>query len=208
MRTLLAAALTFTLGTALGAGPSLAQEDPAPQGPPGCEGYDQHRAFDFWVGDWNVYAREGAFAGQNFISSRSGGCLILEEWHSANGGDGTSMNYVDPESGKWRQVWMSANLYIDYSGGLNAHGQMQLDGQITYFREDSSRNAPFRGVWTPLENGHVIQHFKQYDAETESWQDWFVATYVPIGEDPNGAEPGEDAAGPVIAEPPAFSFED
>lgn len=201
MRMLFAAAL----GAALHANPTFAQEDDAaPQSPPGCEDYAGYGDFDFWVGDWNVYAHSGRFGGQNFISKRSDGCLIVEEWFSAGGGNGTSMNYVDPNSGDWRQIWMSANTYIDYSGGLNAAGQMVLDGEITYFGEDDSRSAAFRGVWTALENGHVVQHFQEYDAETESWADWFVGTYVPIDEDPNGEDPGQDATGPAIDEPPAF----
>ncbi|TGY87644.1 hypothetical protein E5163_14520 [Marinicauda algicola] len=200
---------SLALTASLLAAPALAQEEAseAPRGPQGCGAYPAHDDFDFWVGDWNVYGRDGRFAGQNFISRRSGGCLLLEEWFSAGGGDGTSMNYVDPATGDWRQIWMSANLYIDYSGGLNAAGQMQLDGEITYFNDEGSSSAAFRGVWTPLENGHVIQHFKQYDAEAETWNDWFIGSYVPIAEDPNGAEPGPDATGPAIEEAPAFAFE-
>lgn len=195
---------TLVAGTALLAGaPALAQEE-APQGPPGCEDYEQHRQFDFWVGDWNVYGRDGSFGGQNFISARSRGCLLVEEWFSAGGGNGTSMNYVDPNSGQWRQIWMSPNVYIDYSGGLNANGQMVLEGEITYFGEGGGEPAAFRGVWTPLENGHVIQHFQQWNGEQDDWADWFVGTYVPMDADPNGTDPGEDATGPVIEQPPEF----
>lgn len=181
--------------------------EPSLPGPPGCEDYEQYRQFDFWLGQWNVYTREGRFAGQNTVSNRSGGCLLLEEWVSARGGNGTSMNYVDPETGQWRQVWMGVNNHIDYTGGLNADGQMVLEGEITYFREDSARSAPFRGIWTPLDNGHVIQHFQQYDAEAVAWEDWFLATYVPVGDDPNGPDPGEHATGPVLETAPMVVFE-
>jgi hypothetical protein len=176
----------------------------AQQQPEGCADYETHGQFDFWVGEWNVYARNGDFAGRNTISKRSGGCLLLEEWRSAGGGDGTSMNYVDPATGDWRQVWMGVNNYIDYSGGLTEAGQMMLEGEITYFSNESSRTADFRGVWTPLENGHVIQHFQQYDAEEEVWNDWFVGRYVPADEDRNGENPDNDATAAPIETPPEF----
>lgn len=191
-------------GALLLSAPASGQEEDAPQGPPGCEEYAQHAQFDFWVGDWNVYGRDGGFGGQNYITKRSDGCLIVEEWFSARGGDGTSMNYVDPNTGAWRQIWMSANVHIDYSGGLNEAGQMRLDGEITYFSDEGGRSAAFRGIWTPLGNGQVIQHFQQWNDEEDAWADWFIGTYVPMDDDPNGAEPGEDATGPVIETvPPA-----
>lgn len=155
------------------------------QTPPGCDGMDHRGDFDFWVGDWNVYGPGGQFGGTNRISKRSNGCLILEEWTSAAGGDGTSMNYLDPATGAWRQIWMGSNTYIDYSGGLNDDGQMELEGEITYFGTNGSRSAPFRGVWTPNDDGSVTQHFTQYNAETESWDIWFTGRYVRQEEDPN-----------------------
>ncbi|WP_270373670.1 hypothetical protein [Marinicauda sp. Alg238-R41] len=166
--------------------------------PPGCAQSERHSEFGFWVGEWNVYDREGRFAGRNDVSLRSGDCLIVEEWESAGGGDGTSMNFVDPESGHWRQIWVSANTHIAYSGGLNARGEMILRGEISYFGGETETTADFRGKWTPLETGRVVQHFQQYDPGSDSWQDWFAATYVPRGDDPNGTEPDADATGPVI----------
>ena len=196
IRTLAAAAAL----SACAATDGLAQQ----QRPQGCEALEGYGDFDFWVGEWNVYARGGDFAGQNTISKRSGGCLLLEEWRSAGGGNGTSMNYLDPTSGEWRQIWMGVNNYIDYSGGLTDAGQMRLEGEITYFNDEGSRSAEFRGVWTPLENGHVIQHFQQYDSEEDVWNDWFIGRYVPAGEDPNGEEPDAEATAAPIETPPEF----
>lgn len=182
-------------------------EPTTPPAPPAGCGYDEAFSdFDFWLGGWNVYARNGAFGGQNFIDKRSGDCLILEQWMSAGGGDGSSMNFLDPRTSQWRQLWVGTNNLIDYSGGLNEAGQMILEGQITYFNQQGSRQADFRGIWTPLDNGHVIQHFQQYDADNDVWNDWFIGTYVPISVDPNGESPGTDATGPTIVEPPAFEI--
>ncbi len=155
----------------LWAAPVLAQ---APQ--PNCQSDPVYSQFDFWVGEWEVATPGGDHAGHNSISKRDGGCLILEEWSSAGGGSGTSVNFYDPVAGLWRQIWISPGEIIDYSGGLNAEGEMVLEGSITPRGGDP---APFRGIWTPLEDGRVRQHFEQYDADEDAWITWFTGVYTP-----------------------------
>ena len=153
-------------------------------GPPGCDGIPGAKDFDFWVGEWDVYDRAGRMGGTNSITKRSGGCLILEEWTSATGGNGTSMNYLDPRTGDWVQTWMGVNNFITYRGGLDDKGRMVLTGEITYFGPNGSRTADFRGTWTPNEDGTVTQHFEEYDAGEELWKDWFIGTYKPSDSEP------------------------
>ncbi len=169
MRTLI---IATTLCAAAAATPALAQDQqPAP--PPPCQ-EEIYRAFDFWLGTWDVTTPDGRPAGTNVISEQENGCLLLEEWTSVSGGSGQSYNFYDPGLRKWRQVWVSGGATIDYAGGLNDDGAMVLEGEI------SNRNgttAPFRGTWTVQEDGAVKQHFQQYDPETEEWNDWFVGIY-------------------------------
>lgn len=173
----------------------------------GCSGHALHDAFKFWEGTWNVYGPDGSFQGHNLISSGGGGCVLHEHWQPRQAGmDGHSLNFVDPASGAWRQIWVSSNLHIDYSGMPYGDNTMHLEGEITYFRPgEGSRSAPFRGRWQRQENGHVIQHFQQFDAGTQSWGEWAHLIYVPRGEDPNGTDPAEGAAGPAN---PSSLFED
>jgi len=157
----------------------------AQQAPPGCADVPHAGDFDFWVGDWNVYGPNGQFAGTNRITKRHSDCLILEEWTGASGGEGTSMNFYDPSAQAWRQVWMSANTFIDYTGGLNEDGAMFLEGEITNFGPTGQTSAPFRGLWTLNEDGSVTQHFTQYDAANDVWNVWFTGRYVRMEDDPN-----------------------
>ena len=194
-------AAVAVIAAALACSPAIAQG-----GSPGCMEDEQRRQFDFWVGSWNVYAASGAFGGENTIERDAAGCVLQETWRSASGSGGRSLNFVDPNTGAWRQLWTGVNHVIDYSGGLNARGQMILEGEITYFGPDGTRSAPFRGAWTPRPDGAVIQHFQQYDATARAWSDWALLTYVPDAADPNGREPGADATGPVIElAPDAFT---
>lgn len=78
-----------------------------------CMSIAQAREFDFWIGEWDVYVTGTKnLAGHSLIQIASGGCMILENWTSKGPGSGKSMNFVDPFSGKWKQVWVG-------SSGLN-----------------------------------------------------------------------------------------
>ncbi|MEL7487094.1 MAG: hypothetical protein AAGJ87_07765 [Pseudomonadota bacterium] len=140
---------------------------------PNCEG-ETYRDFDFWVGDWEVFTPKGTKAGDNRISLEENGCLIVERWTSVTGGTGQSYNFVDLETGKWRQIWVSTAATIDYAGGLDKDGAMALEGAITY---RNGGTAPFKGWWTPQADGTVRQYFEQYNAETKEWSAWFTGIY-------------------------------
>ncbi len=167
MKILLKAGLTVSL--LLFAYPLYAQ-------PAGCE-FDAGAAeFDFWVGEWDVYASANDnLAGSNSIRKSQQGCLLQESWTSATGGTGTSMNYYNPVTQQWRQLWVSAGRYsIDIAGGIDS-GSMVLIGNIYYF---SGNSLPFRGAWTPAEDGSVRQFFEQFNPETGVWDVWFDGKYV------------------------------
>jgi hypothetical protein len=155
------------------AAPTAPSSPPPP--PPPCEGEAYHQ-FDFWVGDWSVTATNGQFAGTNAITREEAGCLLLETWTSAGGTTGQSYNYYNPDTDKWRQVWVSAGALIDYEGGLTETGSMKLTGTITY--HGTAQSAPFTGEWTLNEDGTVTQHFEQYNPETDEWATWFTGIYT------------------------------
>ncbi|MBI1364685.1 MAG: hypothetical protein GC153_01835 [Alphaproteobacteria bacterium] len=153
------------------AAPAAAQESPARPAP--CSA-DIYHAFDFWLGDWEVFDPKGAKAGDNSITREEGGCLIVERWTGAKGGSGQSFNFYDEAAKKWRQVWVSRGVTIDYTGGLNEKGEMALEGTVAY---RNGKTAPFRGVWTPLANGDVRQHFEEYNPDAKTWDEWFTGIY-------------------------------
>ncbi|MEO1029599.1 MAG: hypothetical protein AAFX02_11160 [Pseudomonadota bacterium] len=161
-------------------------ETPAPAPPPPpptCEG-ENYRAFDFWLGEWEVTDGNGTVYGTNSITSHENGCLLLENWTSATGGTGQSYNFVDPVSGLWRQVWVSQAANIDYDGGPTEAGGIRLQGTIHYRNGTSN---PFWGEWTPQEDGTVKQYFEQMDPATNKWSPWFLGIYTRIeATDSNG----------------------
>jgi len=142
-----------------------------------CMTDENFRAFDFWVGDWNVSGNNGGpFAGTNSITVIEGGCALLETWKGQGGSTGISTNHYNPNTGKWRQLWLSAGAYsIDYEGGI-INGSMAMEGLIYYYGND--KTFPFRGRWTPLPDGSVRQHFEQFNPEKDEWVTWFDGIYT------------------------------
>lgn len=77
-----------------------------------CRANAQAGEFDFWVGEWDVFATGTNFAvGRSSIQKASGDCMILENWTAIGQvpHNGKSMNYVNPETGKWEQLWIGSN---------------------------------------------------------------------------------------------------
>jgi len=145
---------------------------------PVCESMEAFNHFDFWLGEWNVYSNneKRTFQGSNSITKHHQNCLIMENWTSAKGGSGRSMNYYDAVEDQWRQLWVAGGYSIDYTGGLDKSGSMVLSGRINYYQSGESQQ--FRGRWTPNEDGSVRQFFEQHDAESGKWSVWFDGLYV------------------------------
>lgn len=160
------------LATLIGHGVGAA-EPPAPP----CTTEPAFRQFDFWLGEWAVTDRsDGSYAGENRVTKIEGDCAVREEWTGSEGGTGTSLNYYNPVTGKWRQIWVaSGNYSLEIEGGLR-DGSMVMEGEIYYYRMDAKYS--FRGTWTPEKDGSVRQHFEQFDEESGEWRDWFDGRYV------------------------------
>ena len=144
--------------------------------PPACAS-DEHHAFDFWIGIWDVTAAgQNQPSAVNRISREHAGCIIHEDYKTNGGYTGMSMNFYDAARKKWHQTWMGAGgsaLFIE--GGLNDKGEMVLSNQNTpYYKEGTPIN---RIIWTPNEDGSVRQHW-QVSNDGDTWTTVFDGLYV------------------------------
>jgi tetratricopeptide (TPR) repeat protein len=101
-----------------------------------CMGNEQARQFDFWIGEWDAYVRgTNNLAGHSKIEMASGGCMILENWTSVGSPfSGKSMNFVDPVSGKWKQIWVGSGQATNATEFLNGEyreGAMRFEFETT-----------------------------------------------------------------------------
>lgn len=150
---------------------------PAPTPPPACAS-DDHRAFDFWIGSWDVTAKgQPGPSAVNNISVQHRGCVIREEYATKGGYTGMSMSFYSAAHKKWHQTWMGLDgnaLFIE--GGLNENGQMVLSNANTpYYKEGTPIN---RITWTPNEDGNVRQHWQASQDGGKTWSDVFDGLYV------------------------------
>lgn len=101
-----------------------------PARPPGCVSAES-RAFDFWLGEWDVSqtgATTGVIVAESSITLHDQGCVIIENWRPFAGGHGHSINSYDATDQKWHQTWVDASgSRTEFSGGLDAAGVMRLD---------------------------------------------------------------------------------
>lgn len=174
-RPAIAAAFIATTALLLIPGSGLSQNAP----PRPCEGGGDYDAFDFWVGEWDVFTPDGKKAGTNRIEETEGGCILLESWTGAGGGTGTSINYFDPAANEWNQLWVSPNgVVIRIAGGLR-EGSMVLAGELI---GPKGKSQPFRGTWTPNSDGSVRQFFEISADDGATWTAWFDGKYVRAGQ--------------------------
>lgn len=168
--TLSALAIATSLVPAVGASD---QGTPAPQTP--CQG-PEFRQFDFWAGSWDVYgARQlDRLAGRNTIQQASDGCALLESWSGARGMNGKSLNYYDPATGSWHQLWVGGDgVILHLEGGLE-DGSMVLHGDDRQTPQGTIRD---RITWTPNDDGTVRQHWEVSSDGGATWQTVFDGTY-------------------------------
>ncbi len=149
---------------------AVAQQAP----PPGCRA-DQHRAFDFWVGDWTVTDSGGRVVyGRNHVSSEEQGCLLHERWTGSRGGSGQSLNFYDAGRGHWEQVWAGSDGGVLHLVGGPKNGRMVLEGEGTNGQGERVKN---RVAWSPQPDGRVRQFWEQSKDGGMSWQVLFDGWY-------------------------------
>ncbi len=117
---------------------------------------EDHTNFDFWVGTWDVTNADGTAAGKNTIEKVQGGCILKENWISAQGGfTGSSINFYNRQTKGWEQLW------IDNSGshlklkGNRVENQMILASEE--FTHTDGKVYVNRITWTLNDDGTVRQ---------------------------------------------------
>jgi ketosteroid isomerase-like protein len=183
-RLLLGAVLTSLFA----ANARVAAQESAP--PAGCT-RAEHRQFDFWAGDWIVTNARGDTVGTNRIQPISDGCALLEQWLGSGGVSGTSINFFEPATGRWNQLWIGGRgLVLRLEGGFQ-DGAMELNG--TRKRETAQGAVLDRLRWTPANDGSVEQLWLLSSDEGKTWRDFFRGIYRKRVETGDGATTSSSA---------------
>ncbi|WP_299556546.1 hypothetical protein [Seonamhaeicola sp.] len=120
---------------------------------------ENHDAFDFWVGTWEVFNKNETVAGYNNITQIQDNCIIQEHWKSAKGKyTGTSNSFYNAKKKRWEQIW------VDNQGGvLHLKGNREGNQMILSTDEETNEKGQVvkhRVTWTKNEDGTVRQYWE------------------------------------------------
>jgi hypothetical protein len=127
---------------------------PAMAGP--CDSAE-HRAFDFWLGEWQVYTPDGKLAGTNVIAREYDGCVLHERYTTARKYSGESLNIYDAQRRVWHQTWVDTTGTLLLLEGGPRDGSMVLEGRTL---AEDGKTLVHRISWTPSPDGSVRQHWE------------------------------------------------
>ena len=151
--------------------PAFAAAAPAAAAP--CD-VPEHRAFDFWLGEWQVRTPDGKVAGHNRIEREYDGCVLHERYTTERGFKGESLNVYDASRKVWHQTWVdNTGTLLLLEGGLR-DGRMVLEGSAT---GTDGKPVKHRITWTPNADGSVRQHWETTDAKGQ-WTTAFDGMYT------------------------------
>jgi hypothetical protein len=156
---------------------ALALQASSPPPPPACESAE-HKQFDFWVGEWDVFRSDtNQLVARSLIEKLYGGCAIRENWMPLNGfGAGGSLNSYRPEEKHWRQVYTgSANGWADYVGGIMGKAMVIEGTQIM----PTGKATPVKITYEPGADGSVVQTGYQSADGRVTWQVNYQFVYRP-----------------------------
>jgi hypothetical protein len=140
-----------------------------------CTG-PEHRQFDFWVGEWDVFGgpQGDRLLGSSRIERSANGCWLVEHWRGASGNHGTSTNAWDVQHGVWRQFWVGGDgVVLRLEGGLQDK-TMVMTGELPKTGGGTQRQ---RISWTPQDDGSVVQQWETSDDEGTTWSTSFRGSY-------------------------------
>jgi hypothetical protein len=136
---------------------------------------DEHRQFDFWLGDWDVYDATGRLAGRNRIRRTARGRALREEWLGVSGLRGTSLNTWSAATKRWHQTWVDSSGTLLLLDGVFRDEAMVLEG--TTAEDDVTMHH--RISWSLIDGDadRLRQHWET-SADGSAWESLFDGRYV------------------------------
>lgn len=139
----------------------------------------EHRAFDFWIGEWVVKGTDGNTLGTSRVESILDGCVLEEQWTDLRGSQGRSFNTWDEATKRWKQAWVDQRAtHTDFTGRFE-------DGSLVFLADTvgpGGKPQRTRMTFTPMEvRGErvVRQLLETSDDDGATWQASFDGRYFP-----------------------------
>jgi hypothetical protein len=125
---------------ALAGAPAAASQKPAPCNTP------EHRQFDFWIGDWDVFDAGDPKPSMRIVVEKIlDGCVLRETYRDVNGMNGESFNVYDASRRVWHQTWVTnRGALLELEGGMDG-------GRMALRATETTKDGPvlWRAFWIP-----------------------------------------------------------
>ena len=143
---------------------------------------DPARAFDFWLGTWDVHEPSGELAGTNRIELILDGKVLQEHWQGTDGSRGTSFSLHAAGRGAWHQTWVDSNGLLLLLDGDLRDGAMILEG-TTPARDTPDAQLRHRITWSVVDGDpdRVRQHWQVSRDDGQTWDTVFDGRYTRTG---------------------------
>jgi hypothetical protein len=142
-----------------------------------CTTNPVYRQFDFWIGEWEVYQKNGKKAGDSRIDLILDSCIILENWKSTTSNyAGKSFNTYNAITGQWQQTWVdNMGGSTEFLEGNYNDNQMQFITKPYPHTKDTM--AIRRLTFYNLAPGKVRQHGEITKDNRKTWQTEYDLEY-------------------------------
>ena len=158
--------------------PAAPASPPAPQVSCTGEGFD---AFDFWVGDWDVFPTGSETqVSESRIERLYGQCAIRENWMPNRGFPGGSLSSYDAATKRWQQTWVGGRGRVDFEGGAVTTEDLGDAMVLTGYWPGvggPGRDGLIRMTYSQNDDGSVRQHGEVSFDHGLTWADSFDFTY-------------------------------
>jgi len=135
-----------------------------------------YRQFDFWLGDWDTLeAGKAEVVARTRVDGILDGCVLREDYESANGLKGQSFSLYDASRRIWHQSWATNKGQLLTIEGKLEDGAMVLAGAE---RTADGAERLVRGTWKPISGGVRETAVTSLDAG-KTWQPWFDLVFLP-----------------------------
>lgn len=123
-----------------------------------------HRAFDFWLGDWNVQTPQGKATSRSRVSKELGGCVVRERMDIGEGLAGESLSAYDELEDLWVHTWVDNSGTVLRLEGRLLNGQMVMEGES---KLSGRAVLSHKITWTPNADGSVRQRWESLSPNGE-----------------------------------------
>jgi hypothetical protein len=151
-------------------------------GQSGCSANPELALLDFWFGEWRVENDEGELLGSNTIYRMLNGCIVQEQWKGSGGEVGISVFYVEPTSGKLKQLWITGHALLP--GGTKEKELVAAEhGEFVQFLgsyPNGDETILDRTTLSSLPDGEILQLIEISRDNGANWETGFRGIYKPI----------------------------